>query len=134
MSVRFLNAWGYQGNALGLPVADVGSAVSFYETTLGFQTSGSGTDPEAFAILERDAIKIGLVENGGDPTQDGCAFEVDNVVALLKEFRAKGLKKEVSDLDIEENNGKKWKVFYVVAPDGLCFWFGEKLEDVSDKR
>ena len=23
--------------------------------------------------------------------------------------------------------GGGWKVFYVVAPGGLCFWFGERL-------
>ena len=66
-------------------------------------------------------------ENGGDPTQDGCAFEVEGVADLFEEFRQNGLEKEISDLKPEtRKDGSRWKVFFVVAPDGLCYWFGEK--------
>ena len=34
--------------------------------------------------------------------------------------------KELSAFDIEQHDGVAWKVFYVVAPDGLCYWFGER--------
>ncbi len=126
----FMNAWGYQGDALQLPVADVEKAVPFYEKILGFRVEERGNELHRHAVLERDGLKIGLVENGDDPTQDGCAFEVDDVEAAFAEFKANGLEKESSDFETEENSGKKWKVFYVVAPDGLCYWFGEHQKEM----
>jgi len=77
-------------------------------------------------VLARDQIQIGLTENGGDSTQDGCAFHVKDLKALFAEFKANGLQKELSDFTIEQRDGVAWKVFYVVAPDGLCYWFGER--------
>lgn len=127
MKAALQTAWGYQGNNMDLPVADVEAAIPFYETVLGFQVLSRGDSPNHSAVLGRDHIEIGLAENGGDPTQDGCAFQVDNVEALFAEFKANGLKKEISDFDVEQRkDGSFWKVFYVVAPDGLCFWFGER--------
>jgi len=82
--------------------------------------------PHKSAVLARDQVEIRLAENGGDPTQDGCAFHVKELEALFNEFRANGLQKELSAFDVEEHAGFKWKVFYVVAPDGLCYWFGEQ--------
>ena len=29
-------------------------------------------------------------------------------------------------MTIEQHDEVAWKVFYVVAPDGLCYWFGER--------
>ena len=71
-------------------------------------------------------MEIGLAENGGDPTQDGCAFHVTGLAALFAEFKANGLQKELSEFDTERHGDVQWKVFYVVAPDGLCYWFGER--------
>jgi hypothetical protein len=65
-----------------------------------------------------------LVENSGDSSQDGCAFHVTGVDALRAEFAATGLK--ISSIDDESHDDGTWRVFYVVAPDGLCYWFGEK--------
>jgi lactoylglutathione lyase len=45
---------------------------------------------------------------------------------LFAEFKTNGLEKELSDFSTEEHGGASWKVFYVVAPDGLCYWFGER--------
>lgn len=126
MKAVFKNAWGYQGDNMNLPVADLESAIPFYERVMGFRVESRNEVPYSSAVLERDGIRIGLAENDGDPTQDGCAFEVDNVEAAFAEFKANGLEKEMSGFDFEENNGAKWKVFYVVAPDGLCYWFGER--------
>ena len=83
--------------------------------------------PHKAAVLERDQIQIRLAENGGDPSQDGCAFHVKGVESLLEEFNANGLQKE-SDFSTEEHGDSTWKVFYVVAPDGLCYWFGERQQ------
>ena len=41
-------------------------------------------------------------------------------------FKANGLQKEISEFSTEKHGDLIWKVFYVVAPDGLCYWFGER--------
>ena len=125
MTAMLQKAFGYQGDNLHLPVRDLAAALPFYETVLGFAVqSRTDTAPKS-AVLARDDIQIGLAENGGDPTQDGCAFHVKDLEALFAEFNANGLEKKISDVDIEQRDGVPWKVFYVVAPDGLCYWFGE---------
>ena len=119
-------AFGYQGDNLSLPVRDLAAALPFYETVLGFRVLSRGDTPPNSAVLARDQVRIGLAENGGDPTQDGCAFHVKDLGALFAEFKANGLHKELSDFSTEQRDGVAWKVFFVVAPDGLCYWFGER--------
>ncbi len=132
MKSNFKNAWGYKGNNMSLPVEDVEASIPFYETIMGFRVLSRSDSPYKSAVLGRDDIQIGLAENGGDPTQDGCAFEVDSAEAAFAEFKANGLKKELSDFSSEEHQDAKWKVFYVVAPDGLCYWIGERQTAESD--
>jgi catechol 2,3-dioxygenase-like lactoylglutathione lyase family enzyme len=125
MKGKLEKGFGYQDDKMNLPVADVVSALPFYETVLGFTVVSRSEDPKA-AVLSRDGVEIGLAENGGDPSQDGCAFHVKDIESLFTEFKANGLQKELSDYSTEKRGGVDWKVFYVVAPDGLCYWFGEK--------
>ncbi len=119
-------AFGYQGDPMSLPVTNLVGALPFYVGVLGFHVRFESNAPQKSAILARDQIQIGLTENGGDPTQDGCAFHVRDLDALLAEFNANGLGKTPADVSIEHRKGEAWKVFYVVAPDGLCYWFGEQ--------
>jgi lactoylglutathione lyase len=119
-------AFGYQGDNMNLPVGDLATALWFYETVLGFRVVTRSLTPHKSAVLARDQVQIGLAENGGDSTQDGCAFHVKDLTSLLEEFKVNGLQKEISDFSTEEHGGVSWKVFYVVAPDGLCYWFGER--------
>jgi catechol 2,3-dioxygenase-like lactoylglutathione lyase family enzyme len=109
-----------------LPVPDLATALPFYETVLGFRVLSRSATPHNAAVLARDQVEIGLAENGGDPSQDGCAFHVKDLESLFAEFKANGLHKELSELTTERRNDVPWKVFYVVAPDGLCYWFGER--------
>jgi lactoylglutathione lyase len=118
--------WGYQGDTMHLPVQDLAAALPFYETVLGFRVLSRSDTPHDSAVLARDDVQIGLAENGGDPTQDGCAFHVNDLESLFAEFNANGLHKALSEFDIERHDDVAWKVFYVVAPDGLCYWFGER--------
>jgi catechol 2,3-dioxygenase-like lactoylglutathione lyase family enzyme len=122
-------AWGYQGDNMNLPVRDLASALPFYETVLGFRVSSRSSAPHNSAVLVRDQVQIGLAENGGDPTQDGCAFHSKDLESLFSEFKANGLNKELSSFDVEQHDNVAWRVFYVVAPDGLCYWFGERQAD-----
>jgi len=119
-------AFGYQGDNMNLPVRDLAAALPFYETVLGFRVVSRSDAPHNSAVLARDQIQVGLAENGGDSTQDGCAFHVKDLESLFAEFKANGLHKELSEFNIEQRDGAPWKVFYVVAPDGLCYWFGER--------
>ena len=129
MKATLEKGFGYQGDKMNLPVGDLAAALPFYETVLGFRLLSRSATPHNSALLVRDQVQIGLAENGGDPTQDGCAFHVTGVEALLAEFKANGLQKELSEFEIGQHDGVAWKVFYVVAPDGLCYWFGERQAD-----
>ncbi len=122
----FKNAWPYQRDAMNLPVANVAASISFYQTVFDFRLLSQTDEPVKSAILARDEIRIGLAENGGDPTQDGCFFEVDNAESAFAELTANGLEKEISDFSTQKHGDTNWKVFFVVAPDGLCYCLGEK--------
>lgn len=126
MSAALEKAFGYRGDTMNLPVKEIDTALPFYESVLGFRLVSRSDTPHRAAILARDNIQMGLVENGGDPSQDGCAFHVTGLETLLAEFTANGLKKEISDVSNERRGDATWRVFYVVAPDGLCYWFGER--------
>lgn len=132
MTATLEKAFGYQGDKMNLPVKDLAAALPFYETVLGFRVVSRGDSPHNSVVLARDQIQIGLAENGGDPTQDGCAFHVEGLQSLFAEFKTNGLQKELSDFDCEQRDGIAWRVFYVVAPDGLCYWFGEREGAASD--
>ena len=119
-------AFGYQGDAMNLPVRDIAGALPFYETVLGFRVLSRRDTPHKSAVLARDGVQIGLAENGGDSSQDGCAFHVRELDLLFAEFKGNGLLKDLSQFDIEQHDHVAWRVFYVVAPDGLCYWFGER--------
>src|SRR5712692_10220900 len=126
MSAILKTAWPYADDAMNLPVKSVEAAIPFYETVMGFRVVSRNDCPHKSAILGRDEIQIGLAENGGDPTQEGCFFEVDNAEAAFAELRANGLKKEEADFRIDQYGETSYKVFFVVAPDGLCYCLGER--------
>lgn len=111
---------------MALPVPDLEVALPFYTTVLGFQVVSRNDVPVKSAVLGRDAVQIGLVENGGDPTQDGCAFHLVGLENLSAEFQANGLGKQLSAIDTVRRDGAAFRVFYVVASDGLRYWFGER--------
>jgi catechol 2,3-dioxygenase-like lactoylglutathione lyase family enzyme len=126
MTATLEKAFGYQGNNMNLPVGDLSAALPFYETVLGFRVVSRTERPHSAAVLARDQVQIGLAENGADPAQDGCAFHVKGLESLFAELEANGLQKELSGFSVEQRDGVPFKVFYVVAPDGLCYWFGER--------
>lgn len=121
-----LSAYGYQGDAMNLPVADVEAALPFYLEMMGFSVIERTDTPVKRAVLERDGVQFAITENGGDPTQDGCAFHTDDVHSLRDEFIAHGLTGLGTIKAETRDDGTAFNVFYVVAPDGLCYWFGER--------
>lgn len=121
----YKKAWPYQQDKMNLPVKNLEAAIPFYETVMGFKLLSKTDSPHKGAVLERDEIQIGIAENGGDPTQDGCFFEVNNVEAALEEINANSMEKKTSEIESQKHGGKPWRVFFVVAPDGLCYCIGE---------
>ena len=119
----FKRAVPYADDAMNLPVADVDAAIPYYEKTFGFRVVSIQAAPHKLVILERDRIKIGLAENGGDPTQEGCYFEVDNIEAAFAEV--KGKQPGDGDIEINRHGDSTSRVFFVVAPDGLCYMIGQ---------
>src|SRR5262245_50176898 len=66
-------AWGYQDDSMNLPECLRWPSHS----TKPFSVSGhcrAATPRATLAVPVRDQIQIGLAENGGESTQDGCAF------------------------------------------------------------
>ena len=127
MKSVFKSTWPYQGDAMNLPVENVDEAIPFYESVMGFHVASRTEAPHKAVVLTRDIVQIGLAENGGDPTQDGCFFEVDNVETAFAELKTNGLKKEEADFRIDKHGDKAFKVFFVLAPDGLCYCLGQRL-------
>ena len=125
MKAVFTTASPYADDEMNLPVHDLEAAIPFYEKVMGFRLVSRSDAPKS-AVLARDDIQIGLAENGGDPEQEGCFFEVDNAEAAFAELKANGLAKEKADFRIDHHGDKSYKVFFVIAPDGLCYCLGEK--------
>ena len=125
MTAVFKRAKPYGADQLQLPVENVDAALPFYETVMGFRVVARHETPHRAALVERDGLQIGLVENGGDPTQDGCFFEVDDAEAAFAELKARGLEQDAAGFRIDRYGANTYKVFFVVAPDGLCYCLGE---------
>jgi lactoylglutathione lyase len=126
MKAIFKSASPYREDALNLPVESVEAAIPFYETIMGFRVLSRQETPHKSALLGRDTIRIGLAENGGDPTQEGCFFEVDSVEAAFAELKANGFQKEDAGFRIDRHGATSFRVFFVIAPDGLCYCLGER--------
>ena len=126
MATLFLRAAPYAKDALNLPVADVAAAIPYYEKAFNFSVVSRHDQPHKSAVLARDQIQIGLAENGGDPTQEGCFFEVDNILTAFEEI--KGKTPTDSDINTQDLFGTTYRVFFEVAPDGLCYMLGQRVE------
>jgi lactoylglutathione lyase len=124
MKAVFKTAVPYAEDALNLPVQDVDTSIPYYQNTLGFHVVSRQDTPYRLVILGRDKIQIGLAENGGDSSQEGCFFEVDNVEAAFEEI--KGVPPTASAFRVSNFSGVSYRVFFEVAPDGLCYSLGER--------
>jgi catechol 2,3-dioxygenase-like lactoylglutathione lyase family enzyme len=126
MHAIFKRARPYAKDAMNLPVKNLEDALPFYETVMGFQVLSRDQATCKSAVLGRDDIKIGLAENGGDPSQEGCFFEVDNIEAAFEELKDRGLGRDDAGYRIDRYGDTSWRVFFVVAPDGLCYCLGQR--------
>jgi len=126
MKAFYKRAAPYAEDEMNLPVANIEEAIPFYEKIMGFKVVSRSESPVKSTVLARDDIKIGLAENGGDSSQEGCFFEVDNAEAAFAELKSNGLNKEDAGFRIDRHGATSYKVFFVIAPDGLCYCLGER--------
>lgn len=126
MKAVFETAAPYKDDEMNLPVKDLEAALPFYETIMGFRVISRNGSPCKSAVLGRDGVRIGLAENGGDPSQEGCFFQVDDAEAALAELKSNGLEREKTGFEIQHYGGASYKIFFVLAPDGLCYCLGER--------
>jgi len=123
---RFKAAYPYQKDVLALPVTDLDAAAKWYSQHFGMVEVERRDIPVPTVILERDGTRIGFAINGGDAAQDGAAMLVSNIGRVREELETNGVK--TGNLRVDEHNGKKLQVFFVTAPDGLCYYFHEPIE------
>ncbi|MDA0313123.1 MAG: VOC family protein [Gemmatimonadetes bacterium] len=120
----FEAAFPFAEDVLALPVDDLDSAAAFYGDAFGLTEAERRTEPPT-VIMERDGVRIGFCINGKDATQDGAAIRVTDIHAARAELESRGI--EVGNWRVDERDGKKFQVFFVVAPDGLCFVFNQEI-------
>jgi len=123
----FKGAFAYQDDVLALPVVDLDAAAQWYTDMFGLREVARRDEPHHAVILERDGVRIGFALTGGDASQDGAAIEVLDIHRAEEQIRAAGL--DVGDMRIEDHDSEKRHVFFVVAPDGLCFCFYQRLSE-----
>lgn len=121
----FQSASPYQDDVLALPVADLDAAANWYSKHFEMREVDRRDDPVPTVIMERDGVQIGFAINGGDPGQEGAAIRVTNLDAIKSELASNGT--SVGDSRVDERDGKSFNVFFVVAPDGLCYYFHEPV-------
>ena len=111
---------------LALPVTDLDVASKWYSKHFGMVETERSNEPIPTVILERNDTRIGFSINGGDASQDGAAILVSNIGGMEEELQSRGV--EISNWRIDERDGQKLQVFFVVAPDGLCYYFYEPIQ------
>ena len=121
----FVTASAYQTDVLALPVTDLEAASVWYARHFGMQEVERRNGPPQAVVLERDGVRIGFGTTGGDASQDGAAIQVSEIAALREELEGRGIK--TLNWRIDEQDGERRQVFFVVAPDGLCYVFYEPL-------
>jgi hypothetical protein len=122
---RFMEAFPYQSSVLALPVTDIDAAARWYSRCFGMVEVERRSAPAPTVVLERDGMRIGFSVNGGDPSQDGAAILVSGIAAIRSQLEASGV--NVSEWRMDERGGRQLRVFFVVAPDGLCYYFHEPV-------
>lgn len=124
-SELFLAAHPYQQDVLALPVKDIDAAAEYY-ARFGLKEVERRNDPPT-VIMERDGVHIGFAENGGDPEQDGAAILVSDLDRARSELAEAGV--PVGEPREDEQGGKRYRVCFIVAPDGLCYYVHQAIGD-----
>ena len=71
-------------------------------------------------------MRLGFAVNGGDASADGAAILVSDIHRAKQELEANGV--TTANWRVDERDGQKLQVFFVVAPDGLCWYFHQPID------
>jgi catechol 2,3-dioxygenase-like lactoylglutathione lyase family enzyme len=123
----FEAAFPYGEDILALPVKDLDQASAWYTDHFGLREVARRESPHPTVILERDGVQIGFATNGLDPGNEGAAILVSDIHRAKEELESRGM--TIGDWRVDERDGKKLQVFFVVAPDGLCYYFHQPIRD-----
>lgn len=123
----FQSASPYKDDVLALPVTNLDAASDWYCKNFGMTELERRDTPNPTVILERDGVQIGFAINGGAPSQEGAAIRVHDIDGIKTQLETNGI--GVANPRVDERDGEKFNVFFVVAPDGLCYYFHEPIAD-----
>lgn len=121
----FEAAFPYGDDLLALPVKDLDEAATWYAEHFGMSEVERTASPHPTVIMQRDGVRIGFCVNGGDSSQEGAAILVFDIHAARAELENEGI--QIGNWRIDEREGEKLQVFFVVAPDGLCYYFHQPI-------
>ncbi len=122
----FEAAFPFAEDVLSLPVTDLDTTIDWYSKAFGLNEVERKDSRVPTVIMERDGTRIGFAINGGDASQDGAAILVTDIHRAREEIEANGV--ETGNWRVDERDGRKLQVFFVVAPDGLCYYFHQPIE------
>ena len=125
----FEAAFPYADDILALPVKDTDQASKWYRNAFGLVEVERSDAPVSTVILERDGVRIGFAVNGRDPGNEGAAILVTDIYRARQELEDKGI--EIGNWRVDENDGQNFQVFFVIAPDGLCFYFHQPISETA---
>ncbi|MCY4027159.1 MAG: VOC family protein [Acidobacteria bacterium] len=118
-------AYPFAKDVLALPVEDIDRAAAWYGPRFGLVEVERSAAPVRTVVMERDGVRIGFAVNGGDASNEGAAILVTDIQRARAELEANGV--TIANSRVDEREGKKYQVFFVVAPDGLCYYFHQPL-------
>ena len=119
-------AYPFATDVLALPVEDIDRAAAWYGPRFGLVEVERSAAPVPTVIMERDGVRIGFAVNGGDASSEGAAILVSDIHRARSELEASGV--EIANWRVDEREGRKYQVFFVVAPDRLCYYFHQPVD------
>ena len=125
-SPLFEAAYPFQDDVLALPVTDLDQAAEWYGRSFGLTESDRRNSPIPTVFMEREGVRLGFAVNGGDASADGAAILVGDIHSARQELEANGV--AIANWRVDERDGQKLQVFFVVAPDGLCWYFHQPID------
>ena len=126
MSKLYEAAYPFADDVLALPVTDIDQAAKWYGEKFGLREVERRQEPVPTVLMERDGVRIGFAVNGGEPEQEGAAILVTDIHEARRQLVDRGV--ETANWRVDERDGQKLQVFFVVAPDGLCYYFHQPID------
>ena len=121
----FKAAFPYQDDVLALPVEDLDQASSGTPGPSALPRWNAATARFPRSSCSATAYRSASPSTAATPPNDGAAILVSDIDRARRELEANGLTPANSRMD--DHDGKQLRVFFVVAPDGLCYYFHQPV-------